>query len=221
LVNPGLALASVLAVALTAWLGIGWAASASHLHDARSQGAAQVRLLSQARIDALQARADEALTLVARGGGAEFETDYTKMISDLVGDPKQPGKVGGVLGEIRDTDATPAVRAAVDRAVAAIAKWYTEHGTLRQADQAGRYADAVALAIGSSADSGTPSTASLFREVDGDLAAGIAAAHDQFDRQASAAGGALAGEIAGFTVLTLLLLAAAGVGIQRRIAEYR
>jgi len=46
---------------------------ASHLSDAKKTGSAQSRYLPQARIAALQARADEALTLVARAAAATRE----------------------------------------------------------------------------------------------------------------------------------------------------
>ena len=60
-----------------AWIEIG--------DTGRKTGSDQVALLAQARIAALQARADEALTLVARGGGGDYEKDFQANMSALIG----------------------------------------------------------------------------------------------------------------------------------------
>ena len=51
-------------------------------------------MFAQTRLVALQARADESLTLVARGNGTEFEHDYQRRMVQLIGSDGH----GGLLG---------------------------------------------------------------------------------------------------------------------------
>jgi hypothetical protein len=213
LFNVGLLGSTAVTVALVLWLGLSWFAAQSHLHSSDRDGSAQVEVLAQARIAALQARADEALTLVARGNGGAFETDYQAQIKTLGG---TDGK-GGLLLQARGQAADPAVRAAVDSASSDNQRWRAVHVKLRAADDGGDYPGAVALAIGG--DQG--SAASIFTQLDQNLAQAIARSNTTFGQQAGAAGGALSGLDIGVAILTVLLLAGVIVGFQQRIAEYR
>ena len=81
LVNAGLATATAAALVLLAWVVVSWGSVSADLSQARRDGSAQVELVGQARIAVLQARADEALTLVARGSGGAFEQDFAQKIA--------------------------------------------------------------------------------------------------------------------------------------------
>ena len=172
-----------------------------------------MNLLAQARIAALQARADESLTLVARGGGAAFEQDFVAVMRRLAGSDGG----GGLLADARSaaTDATTrdAVAAAADHARA----WLAAHQRLRALDDRGEYAAAVAIAVGGGPDT----TATLSRQLDEDLDRAIAHTSRQFELEARGAGRALSGADIGLVMLAALLGIAAALGIQRRIAEYR
>ena len=212
-INVGLLVATLLALVMVLWNGIAWVAVAAHLSAADRQGAAQVELLSKARIAALQARADEALTLVARGSGGEFEDDFKKKFGDLI----NPDGRSGLLNKARDAATDDDVRAKLDAAIKDVNSWSTVHGQLRKADDGGDYPGAVKLAIGS--DQG--SAASIFKRVDDSLGSAIRVTSATFDRQASAAADGLGGQTAGGIIITILLLAGVAVGYQQRIAEYR
>ena len=203
LFNLGLVGATVLAVALLGWLALSWNGVRAELSAAQRDGSGQVRLLAQARLDALQARADESLTLVARGNGGDFETDYKAA----------EGRLTGRLTGARDAASDPAVRAAVASATSDAGTWRKAHTDVRAADDGGRYGDAVSIANGAGQDA--------FNRVDTDLAKGIALTNDAFDRRAHAAAGALGGAAVGLSLLTVLLLAGLVYGFQQRIAEYR
>jgi hypothetical protein len=211
--NVGLLAATVLALVLVLWNGIAWVAVAAHLSAADRQGSGQVELLSKARIAALQARADEALTLVARGSGAAFETDFKKQFGDLI----NPDGRSGLLNKARDAATDDDVRAKLDAAITDVKTWSTIHGQLRKVDDSGDFPAAVKLTIGT--DKG--SAASIFKRVDDSLGSAIRVTSSTFDRQASAADDALTGQTAGGIVVTILLLAGVAVGYQQRIAEYR
>src|SRR6266540_1510519 len=69
--NVGLVAATLAGLVMVSWVGTAWVAAASQLHASNREGSAQVELLAGARIAALQARADEALTLVARAAATD------------------------------------------------------------------------------------------------------------------------------------------------------
>jgi hypothetical protein len=208
-VNPGLAAATLALLAALIYQNVAWFGLHSHLNSAQADGSSQVQALATARIEALQARADEALTLVARGSGGAFEQDFQKTMADLVG--TKGG--GGRLGHAASTATDPTVRTAIRRAVSDVTAWQTVHTDLRKDDDGGDYPAAVTAATGPASDA--------FTRVDDDLAAGIRASDATFTEQAAAAGRSI--RIVGIVViiLTLLTLGGAAIGVQRRIAEYR
>jgi hypothetical protein len=203
LFNLGLLGATALGLVLLAWLLLSWNGVRGNLSAAHRDGSAQVQLLAEARLDALQARADESLTLVARGNGGDFETDYKAA----------DARLAGLLTRVQDAATDPAVRAAVQSAVTDAGTWRKAHTDLRGLDDGGRYGDAVSLANGTGQDA--------FNRVDTDLAKGIALTNDAFDRRTAAAGSALGGGTVGLSLLTVLLLAGLVFGFQQRLAEYR
>jgi hypothetical protein len=207
-VNLGLATASAAALALLVWLVVSWAGAANGLHASAREGSAQVELMSQARIHALQARADEALTLVAHGSGGSFDSDFTTEFGRLTAD----------LDRARRDAADGAVRAALGDAAGRAAAWHAAHRRVRAADDGGQYSDAVTLAIGTDDPGGG---AASFNALDADLARSIAAANAAFDADAARAGKALWGTGVGFLLLTLVLLVGVVAGFQQRIGEYR
>jgi len=213
LLNLGLATATAAGLVLLLWVGLSWLAVASHLGASDQNGSAQVQLVAQARIAALQARADEALTLVARGSGGAFADDFVAQMAALAGSDGN----GGFLADARGRATEPAVRDALADATAAVASWRQVHDRLKGLDDGGQYPEAVKLAVGT--DDG--STATVFNRVDERLAAAIATANKTFGERADRAGGALTGAGFGWTVLTLVLVAGVIVGLQQRIAEYR
>ena len=210
--NVGLATATAAGAVLLLWVGLSWIGAAVNLNASDRDGSGQVEVLAQARIAALQARADEALTLVARGSGGAFEDDFNTNMTTLAGEDGQ----GGLLARAQHDATDPAVSDALAGAVSAVTEWRTVHTTLRGLDDAGQYPDAVKLAIGTDG-----SSAAAFNRVDDRLAAAIATASRAFDEGADSAGGALAATGFGWSVLTLVLVAGVVVGLQQRIAEYR
>jgi hypothetical protein len=213
LFNVGLVAATAAGLVAVVWLGFASIRTAEHLEASRRHGSAQVDLLAEARIAALQARGDEALTLVARGSGTAFEQDYTAVMERLIG---KDGS-GGLLGRTRAEATDSTTRRAVDSAIANASGWLSVHKRLRALDDEGRYTDAVALAIGLGPDS----AAGVFNRLDEDLVRAIARNHDRFDREVGRAGTALAGAGVGLAILTLLLVMGVVAGIEQRMAEYR
>ncbi len=210
LLNAGLLVATGMALVMLAWTALSWVGVAAHLDASRRAGSAEVDLLAQARIAALTARADEALTLVARGSG-DFDAGFAGNMADL------GGGGAGLLGQAAKAASAGAVRTAIEAAQADAQHWRDVHGKLAEQNKSGNYSGAVQLAVGT----GTGSAADAFSQLDMDLAKGIDAASAAFDRESGAAAGTLAFAAPGLAVLTLLLLAGSVVGLQQRIAEYR
>ncbi|SCL31616.1 hypothetical protein GA0070624_4300 [Micromonospora rhizosphaerae] len=207
LFNIGLVGATAAAAVLVVWLGVSAVLAAGRLDASREQGSEPVAQLAGVRIAALQARADEAHTLIARGNGARFEEDYVRAMASVTG--------RGGLPAVSDAD--PDTRSAAQAATGEAQKWLAAHKNLRALDDGGQYAQAVAAAVGTGPDS----TASIFNQLDEHLAAAIEHNGQRFDREVGRAAGALAGTDIGVVVLATLLIVGAALGIQRRLAEYR
>lgn len=211
--NAGLVAATAAALIALVWLGVASISAAGHLDASRRDGSAQVDLLAEARIAALQARADEALTLIARGSGGAYEQDYTGIMTKLLGTDGS----GGLLGQARARATDAETRQVAESAAANAKAWLTVHQQLRTLDNDGKYNQAVTMAIGS--EPGSAATA--FNRLDGDLAKAIAHNGDRFTREATAAAGALSKVAIVIAVLTALLVVGVVAGVQQRIAEYR
>jgi hypothetical protein len=211
LINVGLAGATAAALVALIWLTASWIGVSANLSAGRRDGSAQVAIVAEARIAALQARADEALTLVARGSGGNSEKTFAATMEKLAG---KDGS-GGVLAEARSQ--------ATDPASTAVADWRTVHKKLRGLDDGGQYPDAVKLAIGDPGIAGgdPASAATAFNRVDDALATAIDRANATFNDRAGSANSATTAAAAGLAILIVVALAGLIVGLQQRIAEYR
>jgi hypothetical protein len=213
LVNLGLLVAAVAALTSVVWLCVASASAAGHLDASRRDGSAQVDRLAEIRIAALQARGDEALTLIARGNGAAFEQDYKGIMTRLIGADGS----GGLLAEAKSQATDAPTSQAVESAIGHARTWLSVHQGLRALDDEGRYAEAVTAAIGADA----ASAGSAFNNLDEDLAGAIEHNGGRFDREARDAAGALSHVALAVALLTALLATGVIVGLQQRIAEYR
>jgi hypothetical protein len=219
LINIGLATATAAGLVALIWLSASWIGVAANLTAGHRDGSEQVALVANARIAALQARADEALTLVARGSGAEFEKTFVVNMTALAG----ADGAGGLLAQARARATDPAVGDALAAAAKAAADWRAVHQKLRGLDDGGQYPQAVQLANGDPGIAGgdPASAASAFNRVDEALANAINRANATFDDRARAADAATTGAAIGLAILTVVLVAGLIVGLQQRIAEYR
>jgi hypothetical protein len=209
LVNRGLAGASLAAALLLVWVLGSWASVAIDLHRSDVDGSAQVQAIAQARILTLQARADEALTLVARGSGAAFEADYAATMKQLTED-------GGALGLAGTRAGDDQVRALLADAVHQVSTWQAEHAAARRADNAGDYPAAVAITV-----TDQTKASATFAQLDHDLQQAIAITSQAFDAAAGDAGGGLGFAAVVWALLAAVVVGTAVFGVQQRLAEYR
>ncbi|CAM3448169.1 hypothetical protein KIPE111705_09225 [Kibdelosporangium persicum] len=215
LINVGL-LVSTVAVGIGLIWGVaaGWV-SAVAVGNARDEGSQQVDVLVQARIVALKCRADETLTLVARGeGGAEYEKEWQVLA------PTISGKGDGdkdLLVKARDAATDSAVSGEVRSAIDNAQAWQEAHRKMRELDDGGQYDQAVAMAIGDD-DTGA---AKAFNRLDENLSSAIQKGREKFVESTSSAENALIGLVPGVAVLALIAAGGALVGIRQRLREYR
>ncbi|TNC18816.1 hypothetical protein [Amycolatopsis alkalitolerans] len=205
--NAGLLIATAAAVVSLAWVLIATVAAMSATSASRTNGSAQVDVLVQARIATLKARADETLTLVARGVGGAYQDDYAAVTRQLA----------GLLDRAKPLATDTEVSRRVEAASADARAWATAHAGIRAADDQGDYVTAVRLAT----DAGPTGAAGIFDRLDGDLRDAIDRARDTFGTEVNAASRDLAGAVAATTVLAVLVAAGSAAGIWRRLRDYR
>ncbi|WP_175439042.1 hypothetical protein [Streptomyces vilmorinianum] len=211
--NRGLLAATAACVIALLWLTAAHTVARAGLNEAREHGQASLQILNTARISSLKARANENLTLVARGAvltddgkNDKYETDYTSSMETLTTALAQ-------ARELADDDAgRDPVSAAADRT----AEWKQRHKGARDQDNAGNFEGALASVIGP-----TESTGQSFDQVDAALKRALDHEQSEFTRAAEDGRGALGALPLGAAGLGVLGAAGAVLGINRRLSEYR
>jgi hypothetical protein len=200
----------VCATVLTALLGMISAgvliAQRGHLAEADSEGSTPVTLLAQARIFALRERGDEALTLAARGSGAQYETDFDTVSQRLSG----PHGLLEVAAASVDGSAERSVRSAIEKHDIYVGT----HEEVRKKDDGGDHDGAVELAIGAD-------NSATFRGMIDDIGRAIEDRKNAFDRDIDAAGRGLGTLSVLGPLMALAVCALAVLGLRPRLEEYR
>jgi hypothetical protein len=214
LLNVGLLVATGAVVAAVLWGSVAMIVQSTLVSTGKSDGTHQVDVLARARIAALQARADETMTLVARGDGATYETDFAGKAAQLTG---QDG-TGGLLAEAKGLSVGRGSAGQVDAAAQNAAAWFAAHAQVRKFDDGGQYQEAVNLAVdGSKPDS----AAASFLRLDDNLVRAIQVDRQGFLDDTRNADRALTALAPGLGVLTVIAAAGAAIGIRERLREYR
>ncbi|MFJ3585095.1 hypothetical protein ACIPPS_23110 [Streptomyces sp. NPDC090127] len=217
--NQGLLAATAASVVVLLWLAAAHTVARSGLNDARAHGQSSLQVLNTARISSLKARANENLTLVARGAvltddgkNDKYETDYTgsmRALTDSLAEAK----------ELADDDAG---RAPLTDATDRTAEWQTRHEAARDKDNAGDYEGARTGVVGPDDDSGPDtSTGMSFDQVDAALKKALDHEQREFTQAAEGGRGALTALPLGAAGLAVLGAVGAITGINRRLSEYR
>ncbi|MFI1399993.1 hypothetical protein [Streptomyces sp. NPDC020681] len=211
--NQGLLAATAASTVVLLWLAVGHSVARAELNDARVHGQKSLKILNDARIDSLKARANENLTLVARGAvltadgkSDKYETDYTAGM-DRLGDGLSAAQKLADDKEGRDP---------VAAAATSVSEWKNRHKSASTTDKSGDYEGALAKVIGPK-----DSTGETFDQVDAALAKALAHEQTEFTQAAEDGRGALSGLPIGAAVLAVLGAAGAVLGVNRRLSEYR
>lgn len=210
--NSGLLLAAAAAVISLAWLTFAYTGARGDLLTAQSQGSAPVEALARADIAALQAHADESLTLIDNGSDNGAYQDAYLLQQKALG----PGP--GTLLTVAATAATGSDASRLATAALSDARsWYAAHAQLRSLDDNANHAAAVASALGL----GATDAGALFADLSADFAGGIAAGQATFAANASAGADAFSGLEPGVIAAALVMAFGCAWGLSRRLAEYR
>lgn len=214
--NHGLLAATAASVVVLLWLAVGHTVARASLSEARAQGQESLKVLNDARIASLQARADENLTLIARGAVLAADTKSDKYDVDFTGNMKELD--AGLATALRLAD-DEVGRAPVTRAADGVKLWKQRHSAAREADLKGDYEAALAQVVGDKDHK--DSSGAAFDTVDASLEQAVAHEQREFTRAARDGVGALGGLLTGMAVLAVVGAAAALLGIGRRLSEYR
>ncbi len=209
--NPGLVVASVAGVISVLWLAIALTVARADLLQARDHGSTPVAALARADIAALQARADESLTLIDASGDDSFQADYVAIQHRL-----GPGPGTLLTNAASAAQESPGASSAL-AATAAATDWYRAHKTVRALDDNGQHTKAVRLVT----TQGPGHASTLFARLDGSLTSAIAADQAVFRAHATAGRNAFTGLEIGVIVLSLIMAAGCARGLSTRLAEYR
>ncbi|CRK60349.1 secreted protein [Alloactinosynnema sp. L-07] len=212
LINVGLLVASVAVGVALVWGTVALLVSSAQVADGERNGSDQVDVLVQARINSLKCRADETLTLVARGDGPGYEKEWKELAVTFSGDGD-----GNLLHQAQALASSPALSGEVQQAVENADAWVAAHRKIRELDDGGQYEGAVAMAIGGAPDS----AATAFGKLDKNMITALNAGREEFFIQTKRGGQALTGLVPGVAILALLAAAGVALGIRERLREYR
>ena len=200
-VNYGMLLAALAALVSLVWLAGAFVIGRADLLQAQQQGSAPAQAFARAEVAALQAHADESLTLIDNSGDDAYQQDYLAQQKIL-------GPGPGTLLDAVQAGGTGSDVAAQARA------WYQAHAALRAKDDAADHAAAV-----TSAQTGDAATA--FARLSETLSDGIASHQATFAVSARGGRDAFTALAAGMIVAALVMVAGCVWGLNRRLAEYR
>lgn len=211
--NHGLLAATAAATVVLLWLAVGHTLTRTDLGEAKAEGQASLKVLNDARISSLKARANENLTLVARGAvlaedgkSDKYETDYQSSMKTLT----------VALEDARKLADDASGSEPVGKAREATTEWQKRHKSASDTDKSGDYEGALKKITGAEG-----STGETFDQVDDELEKAIAHEQKEFTASAESGRDALGGLVIGAVLLGLLGAVGAILGINRRLSEYR
>ena len=209
-----LLLATLAGLVSLVWLVLAFVVGRGDLLYAQQQGSAPAQAFARAEVAALQAHADESLTLIDNSGEDSYQQDYLAQ-QKLLG----PGP-GTLLAAVQAAAGSGGPgRDVADEARA----WYQAHAALRAKDDAGNHVDAV-----KSAESGDAAT--TFARLSTTLSEGIDTHQAVFAASARSGRDTFTGLAVGMIVAALVMVAglrpgpeppARGVPVNARAAPPR
>ncbi|MFJ6796622.1 hypothetical protein [Streptomyces sp. NPDC091268] len=216
ILNHGLLAATAASVVVLLWLAVGHTVARAELNQARTDGQESLKVLNDARIASLQARANENLTLISRGAvlaadnkSDKYDVDFTNNMKDL------DAGLRVALALADDSRGREPVEGAVD----GVKQWKQRHAVARETDLKGDYQSALPQVIGDKDHK--DSSGAAFDTVDASLERAVTHEQAEFTRAARGGLDALGGLATGAAALAVLAAGAALLGIGRRLSEYR
>jgi hypothetical protein len=204
-VNYGLLVAAVAGAISLVWLAGAFAIGRAEMLHALQQGSAPAQAFARADVAALQAHADESLTLIDDSGDDSYQADF-------IVQQKRLGPGPGTL--LAAVEAPAGSGVSVSAVTAAAQAWYRAHATLRALDDGANHLAAVRSAL-------TGDSAARFAALSAGLSQGITVDQAVFTAKARSGRDAFTGLAAGMIAASLVMAAGCAWGLNRRLAEYR
>ncbi|HVV13292.1 hypothetical protein [Amycolatopsis sp.] len=207
LLNVGLVVATGAMVLVLLWGAVALIVQSALVGDGQNDGSHPVDVLVRARSAAVQGRADETMTLVARGDGADYEINFQQLAPIFT----------GLLHEAQGLMTGEAAKQ-IDTAVSAADAWLVAHKDVRAKDDGGAYSDAVKKAVDTSLPDGS---AAAFGRLDDALVNAIDIGRQNFLDSTRGADRTLTLLAPGVAVLAVVAAGGVTMGIRDRLREYR
>ncbi len=204
-INYGLLVAAVAGAVSLVWLAGAFAIGRTELLHAQQHGSVPAEAFARADVAALQAHADESLTLIDNSLDDSYQEDFLSQ-QKLLG----PGP-GTLLAAVQ---APAGSGVSVSATEADAQAWYRAHAALRALDNGGNHLAAVQSAL-------TGDAADRFALLSTDLSNGINADQAVFASSARNGRDAFTGLAIGMIAASLVMAAGCAWGLNRRLAEYR
>ncbi|MBA0124489.1 hypothetical protein H0B56_02920 [Haloechinothrix sp. YIM 98757] len=211
--NPGLVVATVAVLVSLLWTSVALVVHGVQVGSGQRDGTEQADRLVSTRIVALQARADQTMSLVARGAGDQHAEGFSRLSRQLGGSDG----AGGLLGEVREQAAGGPAEELVNEAIENAESWRLADERIREHSDEGDYGAAVELAI-SADDEGA---ARAFHALDDNLSQAIDEGRQDFVDSTTTASRALHALPQGLAVLSVVAALGITVGVGERLREYR
>jgi hypothetical protein len=226
ILNPSLAVATVLACALTVYLTSLVGEAREHLRIAKQDAFESIHVLLRARSIAFDANGDESRYLLDRSAAPlrvlDDESSFAKNVRVLATDPNELvkrasgfGSAGLFVDEL--TNVTfPGEGEAAKKMVGAFNAYLAIDRKIRNLETSGKHSEAIELCIGSRPDQSN----ATFARFDAALEETATINRQAFDREIDDADGKLKRAEYLSPILSIALVLLAFVGIRRRLAEY-
>jgi hypothetical protein len=204
--NVAVALATLVMTVIGVWFAVAVVAQGVAVDRAAAIGSGPVTTYTQARIDALDMRADDELTLLSRDSVSSYQADEASTVAGL-----------RRLLASASVGASPDERTRLAEAQRALADYQVAHDQIRRTDTGGDLIGAVAEASAP----GPTHLPAASSQLDRALAGDIAYSQQSFDRSMTGAAADVGILRWGVLLLSLLAAALAVFGVRERLAEYR
>jgi hypothetical protein len=213
LINIGLFAATAAVVLGLIWGSLALLVGSSAVADGQRNGSAFVEVLVKARIATLKMRADETLTLIARGDNVkQYDDDFNALRKQVSGTSSD-----NQLQRAKDLAPNETVAGEVQAALDNTNAYLIADGQVRDLISKNQTDQAVQAAIGDKPDGAS----ATFAKLDDNLLKALNGGRQEFLNQTVDARDALTGLVPGIAVLALLAAAALTLGIAQRLREYR
>ncbi|MGV0634900.1 protein kinase G-activating protein GlnX [Mycolicibacillus trivialis] len=205
-VNPGLVAGGLAILVMVIWVGTALAISTTSSRNAKNTSADSLKTLTNLSIVAQQARAEETLSLVRRGGEQAPKRTFYEHIDAMQRE----------LNQYLDNDNTIDKSALAD-ADELLDRWRHANYRINQYIAVGNYQAATQVAVGTGEGDSTPA----FEKLDDALGQAIGQSRDQLRAEITAARRGLYGATVGGAVLSIAAAIAVALGLWPRLGEYR